>query len=279
MLKTLLRAWLLSSLLAVSPGAPAATDAATAENLTRQYGLWEQLAHLKAQVLAGFMNAQAQSGRAASDSELQRLTKIIDTAYAAERLRAVAVQVIQSDTDELHLPALQAWFGSELGPRVRRLDEAASASALEPAQILQQGAEQLQAMSGARRDALADIARTVDAAEAITRLVTSTTLATHLGLRSVLPDVPGPTTAELEAALQAQRPQMLQTFGALALAGIALSYQALSDDDLAQYLVFLKSAAGQHANEVSLRALTAAVIAASAEMGQRLPGSSDKANT
>jgi hypothetical protein len=266
-------------LLVVSPMVPAATDAATAETLTRQYGLWEQLAHLRAQVLAGFVNAQSQSGRTASDSELARLTKIIDTAYAADRLRAVALQVIQSDTDELHLPALQAWFGSELGPRVRRLDEAAAASPLEPAQILQQGAAQLQAMSVARRDALADIARTVDAAEAITRLVTSTTLATHLGLRSVLPDVPGPTTAELEAALQAQRPQMLQTFGALALAGIALSYQALSDDDLAQYLAFLKSAAGQHANEVSIRALTAAVVAASADMGQRLPGSSDKANT
>jgi hypothetical protein len=279
MLKMLLRAWLLWTLLAAAPVAQAATDAATAETLTRQYGLWEQLSHLKDQVRAGFLSAQAQSGRTASDTELQRLTKIVDTAYAADRLRAVAVQVIQSDTDEQHLPALQAWFGSDLGALVRRLEEAASASQTDPGQVLQQGAAQLQAMSGARRDALADISRTVGAAEAITRLVISTTLASHLGLRSVMPDAPGPSTAELEAALQAQRPQMLQTFEALSLAGMALSYQALSDDDLAQYLVFLKSPAGQHANDIGLRAYTAAMIAASADMGQRLPGLSDKANT
>lgn len=279
MLKVLWSSLLVLSLTIGAPMARAATDAATAETLLRQSGLWAQLASLEQHVRSGVLRAQSQAGKQASASELDRLMKIIGSAYGADRLRGVAAQVIQSDTDAQHLPALQAWFATELAHRVRQQEEAAAASQGDPQQTMTQGAARLQAMSPARRELLADIARTTDAAEAVTQMMISMTLATHRGLRSVLPGMPGPTTAELDAALQAQRPQMIQAFGVLSVASNALAYEGLGDDELGQYLAFLRSPAGQHANQVGVRAFTAALVAAAADMGQRLPGSSDKANT
>ena len=279
MLKALLSALVALSLLTGTPAARAATDAATAENLLRQYGLWVQLASMEQHVRSGVLTAQSQSGQKASASELERLMKSIASAYDANRLRAVAAQVIQADTEPQHLPALEAWFATELAPRVRQLEEAATATQTDPRQVMQQGVALLQAMTSGRRELLAEVARATDAAEAMTQLTISMALATQRGLRSVLPGLPGPTPAELDALLQTQRPQLLEAFGALAVATNALAYEGLSDDDLGQYLAFLKSPAGQHANEVGVRAFTAALVSAAADMAQRLPGTSDKANT
>ena len=98
------------------------------------------------------------------------------------------------------------------------------------------------------------------------------------GASSVRPDGPAASAVELMSALESQRPQLLKAFAALSLASYAMAYETLPTADLAQYVAFLRSEAGQHLTDVGLKAMGASFVEASTEFGRRLPGTADKAN-
>lgn len=266
------------ALLAGAPVASAQTDAKTAEELLRSSGMWQQLASIAPQVQAGFAAAAAQSGAKPTPGELERLSRVIDTAYAAERLRVAAVATLQAQTRADHVPALRRWYGSRIGKAITGLEEAASAEQTDPMAVAQEGATLLSAMQPARRAALEELVTVTRSAETLVQLTFDTALAAQQGLRSVTPDAPGTSAGELRAALEAQRPQLLQAFSGLSLASYAKAYTRLPTSELQQYLAFLKSAAGQHFTDTSLQAFTSALVEASAEMGRGLPGAKDRSN-
>jgi hypothetical protein len=117
---------------------------------------------------------------------------------------------------------------------------------------------------------LNELAEATRAAEVITGIVINTALAARRGVISVSPDLTGPSVDELQAALEAQRPQMLRTFGAVTLAGSARTYRTLNDDELRLYVNFQSSVAGRHFNDLCARAIDGALADASADMGRQL---------
>jgi hypothetical protein len=268
-----------SFLLPQAQVAGAQTNAATAEMLMRQSGLWNQLAGVAPQVRGGLMASLAQAGVSPSASEVERLSLAVDSAYAAGRLRKVALASIQQGIDVKHVPSLRHWYGTAAGKAVTALEEAAATDQREPEIIMKEGAALLNEASAERRALLAELVAVTRSAESMVQLLIDTSLAAVRGARSAAPNVPGPSPTELRAMLDAQKPRMLKAYEGLALASSAKVYATLSTETLGQYVVFLKSDAGRHFNDVGMRALGAAMVDASTELGRRLPASKDQANT
>lgn len=269
---------LLLALLLAGSAAQAQVDAAEAEQLLRQSGLWQQLDQLSAQVRSGFAAAAARQGDKATPAQTERVAKAIDAAFAPDRLRADMTATLSQGLQPQHLQTVQAWYLSDLGQRIATLDRQAGAAA-DPAPQLAAGSQLLQQMPDARRDLLGQLVQAVQGGELLAGLAVNTALALQLGVQSVQPGTPGLPQQALREQLQQQRPRLVDSFRRLLLASSAASYASLSDEDLSRYLAFLKSAAGRHVTDQGMKAFEAAMVRASNELGRRLPAAMDAANT
>lgn len=269
----------LSAVLLGVGGVHAQIDSATTESLLRKSGLWEQLGSIAEQAEAGLPGVFAQSGMKPSAAELARISRIIRESYSATRLREVSMGVISGKLSAGHVPELQRWFDSAIGQTVTKLEEQASADLGDPQEQLRQGAALLQKSPPARRKLLEEILKETRSAEVMTQITINTSLAALRGVASVSPQPPTMSQGELKAALEAQRPQMMQGFSAMALASFARTYASLPTEQLRRYVAFLKSGAGRQYNDLGIEALDAALTEAAAELGRKLPGTKDQAHT
>ena len=267
------------ALLLAASQARAQVDAGTAESLMRSSGLWQQLEPLAPQVRSEFLAALEKAGAHPSPGEVQRLGQVITSAYAADRLRASALGVFTSELKAQHVPALKQWYASRVGKTIAGMEEAASADAADPRAVMEKGASLLTAATAQRRAALEELVIVTRVAEALVQITTDTAVAAQRGALSLNPEASEAALDNIKAELQALRPQWLQAFASLAIAGFAKAYDELPTDELVQYVDFLKTPAGQHFTDVGLRAYSTAMVAASTDMGRGLPGTKDKANT
>jgi hypothetical protein len=268
--------WYGTFLLFAAP-AWAETDAATAESLMRKSGMWEQLEQIAPRVRAGVVAGAARSGQRPSEAESERLSRAIDHAYAAQRLRAACRATISKNLDRTHVEALRRWYDSGSGRHISSLELVQSTQDGQGA--LRRGAVLLGEMSGSRRRALEELVVVSRSAELQTELTIGTALAVHQGAASVSPEAARPSLGEIKATLDKQRHGMTRAFSALSLASFAVAYASLSPAELEAYVDFLKSDAGRHYNSVTMRAFGAAMLDAAAELGRAAPGSKDKAHT
>lgn len=251
-------------------------DAQAAEALMKKSGLWQQLAEIPAQMQASVQEIAATSEEKLSATQIARLQQAAAAAYAAERLQSTTRGLIAARLEQKHLPALDAWLDSGLGQKIRRLEEAAAADPRDTQAKLQDGVARLQGLDAARRALLTEFVAATRSAEALTNFSIDTLVAMRQGLSSVTADETGPSLQDLRAALQAQRPQMLETYAMVSTALSALHYASLPDEELAQYLVLLKSEAGRRYTDVGVQALTDALVDSALEFGRRLKGTQDR---
>lgn len=259
--------------------AGAQTDAATAETLLRKSGLWAQLASTAQQVRSGLADTAREQGAELTPTEVERLSRVIDAAYAAPRLRAAARRVVMRDLPRTAAPPLLAWFDSATGRLMTRLEEQSNAVDREPDASMREGARRLAAMGEGRRLLLERLMVESRASEAMAGMTINTALGVQQGLRSARPDLPGPGVDELRAALQGQRAQMEQAYAGFMLATAAAVYAEASDEQLQAYLRFHETDAGRVFTRVIERALDELFLEAATELGRALPGTKDQANT
>jgi hypothetical protein len=257
----------------------AQVPAATAEQLMRKSGLWQQLAAMGPQVRASMAASSAQMGAALSAAEEARLAKAVDAAYADDRLRSAAMAVLTQELDARQVDRLTRWYDTKLGQQIARLEERATTDTADPARKLQDGSAALQAAPAERRAVISELVKSTRAAEILYEITVDVTVAGLKGMASVRPDAGDLWVGQVREALQAQRPQMLQTFTALSQASYATAYAELPLRDLRAYLRFMQSDAGRHFNTVGARAFGAAMVSGSTEFGRRLPGTKDQSNT
>ena len=259
--------------------AHAQVPAATAEQLMRQSGLWQQLAAMAPQVRAGMAASTAQMGAKISEAEAARVSRAIDAAYADDRLRSAALSVITQELDARRVSRLTRWYASKLGQQIARLEERAATDVTEPGITLRDGSAALKAAPADRRAVIAELVTSTRSAEILYEITVEVSIAGLNGIASVQPEAAGLSVGQIRATLEAQRPQMLQTFTELAQASFATTYAVLPLNDLRSYLRFLQSDAGRHFNAVGARAFSAAMVQGSTEFGRRLPGTKDQSNT
>ena len=267
------------SLLMPSLNAGAQTDVSTAEALMRSSGMWEQLTSIAPQVLSGFVEGASRTASKPSSAEIERLSKTIGDAYSSDRLRSSALAIFRTGTKAVHVPALRRWYSSRVGKRITSLEETASAAQTNPQAVVQQGTALLATMAATRRALLEEFVVVTRSAETVTQISIDTALAAQRGVLSMTPNSPHDSMDDLRSALEAQRPQLLKAFTGLSLASYATAYAELPTSELAQYTEFLKSEPGKHFTDVGLKAFSAALVEAAAELGRRLPGTKDGANS
>ncbi len=259
--------------------AVAQVDEVASERLMRSSGLWDQLGGTAAGARAGIEAAARNRLTALSEEEVQRLLQATDAAFAADTLRPAVRRALAARVPPIHLEALDAWLGSDLGRRVTSLEVAASKPDRDSDRAIRAGVARLAAASEARKRLIENLVESTRAAEAITNMTINVAVAVQRGMASVKPDGPAPPVATLREAFEAQRAQMQQAYRGMSQALFADMYQALSDAELASYLEFLRGAAGRQFLDATIQAMEQALVDAGERLGTRLPGTRPGSNT
>lgn len=279
-LRTLGRLWLLAAALcSASFNARAQIDDSTAEMLMRKSGLWVQMGEMSQQVRKGFEASTAASPKPPSADEQARLSRVIANAYAADRLRRVALQSLARLVQPAQVDSLRKWFNSSLGESLTKLEEAAAASQTDPAMVMREGHALLEALPSVRRAQYNEMVEVTKAPEFAVELMVNAVVAIQRGVQAAQPSAPAAPPADIKALLEAQRPALLRNYAALFMASSALTYKDVPAADFSSYLAFLKSDAGRHFNDAVLAAMGAALTDASVELGRGLPATKDAANS
>ncbi|MCE2909903.1 MAG: DUF2059 domain-containing protein [Burkholderiaceae bacterium] len=272
-------AWAVSllAMLLLAPGpALAQVDPGTAERLLRKSGLWAQLDGVAAQVRQGLVEAVAQGGRAPEPADAERLAAAASAAYAADRLRGVALRGVAQSLDPRQLKALLEWYDAPTGVRMTRLEEAAAADPRDSDAVIADGQARLQAMSAERQARLEALLQASGAIDATVSMTLNTVAGVRQGLASMLPPGEGPSPEATRALLAQQLPQLRPAFEQMLRPVMAAIYAEASDAQLADYAAFLRSPAGQHLNDLLLRVMDEAFLDAATELGRRLAPAAGK---
>jgi len=265
-------------LLASQCAATAQVGRATAEDLMRKSGLWEQIGSIAPAFEAGFIAAAAKARAPIAADEQERLVKVIASAYAPAHLRSVALAVIAGGLRPEEAAQAAEWFLSPLGNSIARMEETSSADNGDPQAKLREGMGIFSNSSGQRQALLKQLVQVTHSPEAGAQLVVDTTLAIQQGLAAAQPSLPTLAPAELLAALEKQRPQLMQGFAGMTAALFARTYAKLSDDELQQYIAFLSGASGARYTELGLEGMQQALRDGALELGRGLPGAKARAN-
>ena len=242
----------------------------------KKSGLWQQLAELPAHVNAGIMAAVTEGKARPSAAELDRVGQAVDAVYSVDRLQSFSRARIASGIDRNRLAALDVWFDSVLGQKIRRLEEASAADHRDAGLKLEQGMALLQSHDAERRALINAFVQVTKSAEAFTNLAIDIALASQRVVSSIAPQGQALSPDELSAALEAQRPQMLQNYAVLSAASYAEAYASLPNQELVRYLAFLGSDAGSHYTDIGMRALSDCLVEATADLTRRLTGTQDR---
>jgi hypothetical protein len=272
-------AWAVSllTMLLLAPGqAFAQVDPGTAERLLRKSGLWAQLDGVAAQVRQGLVEAVAQGGRAPEPADAKRLAAAASAAYAADRLRGVALRGVAQSLDPRQVKALFDWYDAPTGVRMTRLEEAAAADRRDSDAVIADGQARLQAMSAERQARLEALLQASGAIDATVSMTLNTVAGVRQGLASMLPPGEGPTPEATRALLAQQLPQLRPAFEQMLRPVMAAIYAEATDAQLADYTAFLRSPAGQHLNDLLQRVMDEAFLDAATELGRRLAPAAGK---
>jgi hypothetical protein len=270
----------IAALTLVSFQAHAQIDPATAESLLKKSGTWSQLESVAAQMDAAFLDQLASAAPKISASEKARLLRAVATAYSSQQLRSIAVSVTSGAVDRQHLPAIEQWYSSPTSQLITRMEEETAARSGDTAALMKEGQAQLEAASDARKKLIGELVTVSRAGESIAQIMINTALGLQVGILSTQPDASVAAAADaLRAQLKAQQPDMEKAYTAYSQAAYASMYHAATDQQLQQYALFLKSPAGSHFLAVTMKAVDAALTRSAKDLGQRLPGARDSANS
>lgn len=243
-------------------------EARALDDLLHRSGLKIQLESLTAGIRTQFLRAH----RRQSGADRLTIDRIVVERFAAETLYSKIRLEFQRSLEPAPLEKALAWYESPLGKRITGQELAALVAAGGPEAVADlernrpssrrlELIERLEAGGGASET-------TVDVTVAIVRSLT-------VAFQPGLPAVAGLSRAQLDKQIAQARNRTLEDMRRLCLVSMLLAYRGLSDDELAQYVQFVESDAGQWYTSVMNSALLAAVGAAAdataAELATAVP--------
>jgi hypothetical protein len=267
------------ALLGLHAASLAQISKSTAEGLMRKSGLWEQLGGIAPQMEAGLPGVLAQSGTQIPPDEQKRLAQAFASAYSPMHLRSAAIGVLSARLAPADVPKLEAWYDSEDGQAVTRIEEASTANTADVEARLQASAKVLANASSERQALLKRLTVVTHAAEASADIIINSAIGMQEGLARVQPSFASKSSQkEARALLEKQRPQMIQSFESMMVALFAAMYEGADDALLGRYIDFLSSPQGRAYTELSLRAVDRAFVEAGQAFGRSLPAVKSNTN-
>ena len=227
------------------------------DELLERSGLRVQLEGLAAGVRVQFLRGQ---GRISSQDRAT-IDRIASTNFDADAIYSRIKLEFERNLDAGKLADALAWYRSPLGKRITALELMAlafekgwdSAVSIERKQASQQRialVERLDASGGASET-------TVDVTLSIVRSLTR-------AFQPVLPASARVSNAQLEDQIATARSRTLEQIRGACLVSMLLAYRSLTDQELAEYVKFVESEAGQWYMSVMNSALLVAIDVAAA---------------
>lgn len=266
--RSLRAAGLLMVLLLAAGAARAQISEAAAERLMRLSGAWAQMGTLVPQLRGGLAQGAASPDASLAEETRKRLRAASETAFDAERLRAVARRTLAESVRAKLLPELMAWYESEPGREVTRAEEAASASAEPGPKRIEAGVALLKQATPERRQLLARMVEVTRSAQLGTDMVFTMAMAVRTALLRIDGSAVRGNEAQMRADFDTHRGEMLRMMEAMSLANGAGTYRGLPDAVLTAYVDFMAGAAGEHFNDVMSRAVEAALLDGAEAIGR-----------
>jgi hypothetical protein len=257
--------------LAFSVVAQAQVEPDTAEMLMDKSGLTAQMAGIAARMRAEARQHLAQAGVTRGSAESDRVSRLIDDSFEVSRLQRVSREYLTRHLDSRHVPELVQWFDAPLAQTISQLEAASSRDTTDPQQAQQEGVALLKAMPAPRRALVERLFTVTHAAEFGADMIIGSSTAVVRAMARAMPGAQPDQIAEIQRRIEAQRAQLLEVLVPVYQAAMARIYAPLPTEDLARYVAFAGTDAGQHLNSTSARAATEALIEASAEFARRLP--------
>jgi len=258
------------ALLAGQGAAMAAIAPDAAQELTRKSGLWGQLESLGVQVQAGMQDSMAKNPGQLTEAQKARLLACAQSAYAADGLRAVAVDAVAGTLQPADVAPLLAWYDGALGHRISAMEESSAAQQVTPQERLQRGGEALAKASESRKASLGAILVETHSVEMMADTLIEMAYAVQQGMASLDPATTPSALSEIKANLASHRPQLLQHYAQISLPAYAFTYAGLGDEDLKQYAEHLGGSSAKAFNDGSSRGVARALGAGSVKLGRCL---------
>ena len=265
------RKWGTALVLATAQAAAVAAVAPdVAQELAKKSGLWAQLDSLGTQVRTGMSAAMAKNPGKVTPEQKTRLLDCAQSAYAADGLRAPAIDAVAGTLQPSDVAPLKAWYDSPLGGKIAALEASSAAQLTDPQERLRRGAEALSGASEARKASLQAILTETRSVDIMADTLIEMALAVQQGMASVDPAASGASIAELKANLSVRRPQLIQHYAQIALPAYAFTYAGADDDELGKYADYLGTPAAKSFNDGSVRGVSRALTSGSMKLGRCL---------
>ena len=257
-------AWLQLCQAAPAVGVPEAQ----ADAFMRKSGLWQQLAEIEPGVQQGIAQSDAEL-RQLNDEQLERLREAGRAAYGADRLRSAMRTELAASLPAAETEQALRFLATDLGKRATALEEAA-ATPENSARIETIADDAFAALAPARKDLIERMVKATRAGEFAASIIINQQLGIMRGIAVYAGRADSESQNDAKARLNRYRDQMVTTLGRRMIAHSAVIYGPLSDEDLAKYIDFLESPAGEQTNNAVSAALDKVLGAAAFELGRRI---------
>ncbi len=263
---------LLGTLLMGPSPAQAQVRPDVAETLMKQSGAWGQLGGVSPAVQAYLLAALSTdpSGESAKRQDVGPVSLALQKAFAPDRLRQAALQVVARQLSPAEAQQLKAWYDGELGQQISAIEIKASDPAVDPRERLRQGAVQAAALSPERRALLSEVLVGTHAADMQTEVLIHSLQAIHPGTSGFMPKAAKVSAKELKSRLEGQRKELQMGFQAAGMSLASGAYAPLSDAQLQAYRAWLNSPAGARLHALQKAGLTQALREAVDETSRQL---------
>ncbi len=251
-------------------GLPAeATAADVYADFLQKSGLSKQADVFEALIDRGIEDGEERFGRL-DPQRRALLRRAAAQSYAADRLRGALRARLSESLPVDDATRAVAWLDSSLGARITRLEESASAAMAQTSQADDMTAKALSSLSSERKALLERMMQTVDAITTVTSITVNQVLAVARGFATLAGKSQPDIDAELGDRMSLVRAQVKGAMEPALVAFAAVTYAALSDDEIRQYLSFLESDTGRSVTATVNAALDSVLTAAAVDFGQRI---------
>ncbi len=205
------------------------------------------------------------------------VSKIYDAKTMQSKFETALAAALADDPQTL--ASSIAFFGTAQGQNILRLELEARRVLLDDAaeEAAKLAVEDLQAKNPKRYQALEDFAEANDLIESNVMGALNANLAFYKGLNSTGAFADQMPEADMLAEVWGQESSIREETGTWLFSYLGLSYQGLSDQDLADYIAFSRSAAGKRLNAATFAAFDTVFndisFALGAAAGEQLQGS------
>jgi hypothetical protein len=260
--------------LVLAPVATAQISATQADKLMQASGLTRVLDSLGPQFRKGFAQP-AQPAANAPPMDAARLRNVqlaAERAFEASALRESVRGDFMRGLTPVQVTQLDLWYFSALGQRITALENSFTGPERDSQADMTAGVAVFEAATPERKKLVVELAQQTRAVDLTTQVVLNFGVAMALGMSRAAPEgTPQASPETLREAVEAQRPQMQTYFANAVVATYALTYQGLSDADLAAYIAFVATPTGQEFNVLTMQAVDRAMTDAAFRLGRSLP--------